>query len=75
MVVKDSIGNNLVNGDTVILTRSLKPKGSNITLKQGTTIRNIILRENIEEIDCKVNGSSIVLRTEFLKKLSLSYEL
>ncbi|MBK6445213.1 MAG: alkylphosphonate utilization protein [Bacteroidetes bacterium] len=68
MVVKDSIGNNLVNGDTVILTRSLKPKGSNITLKQGTTIRNIILRENIEEIDCKVNGSSIVLRTEFLKK-------
>jgi hypothetical protein len=48
--------------------KSLKVKGGNVTLKQGTTIKKIRLTDNNEEVDCKVDGMSIVLKTCFLKK-------
>ena len=66
---KDSNGAILKDGDTVTLIKDLKVKGANTTLKRGTTIRNIRLGFNPEEIECnaeKVKG--LVLRTEFLKK-------
>lgn len=66
--VKDSNGNPLNDGDTVSLIKSLKVKGGNVTLKQGTTIKKIRLTDNNEEVDCKVDGMSIVLKTCFLKK-------
>ncbi|TXK52604.1 PhnA protein [Pontibacter qinzhouensis] len=68
MEVKDSNGNILSEGDTVTLTKDLKVKGSSITLKRGKTIKNIRLTDNEEEIDCRVDGSNIVLKTCFLKK-------
>jgi protein PhnA len=68
LVVKDSNGNILADGDTVVLTKDLKVKGSTMTIKKGTTIKKIRLTDDADEIDCKVNGTSIVLRTEFLKK-------
>ena len=68
MDVKDSNGNILSEGDTVTLTKDLKVKGSSITLKRGKTIKNIRLTNNPEEIDCRVDGSNIVLKTCFLKK-------
>ncbi len=67
--VKDSNGTRLTDGDSVTLTKDLKVKGANVTLKRGTTIKNIRLTFNEEEIECnadKVKG--LVLRTEFLKK-------
>ena len=67
--VKDSNGTRLSNGDTVTLIKDLPVKGANVTLKRGTTIRNIRLTFNPDEIECnadKVKG--LVLRTEFLKK-------
>jgi protein PhnA len=70
LVVKDSNGNVLNDGDSVILIKSLKVKGGNVTLKQGTLVKKIRLTDNEEEVDCKVDGMSIVLRTEFLKKKS-----
>lgn len=66
--VKDSNGNILVDGDTVTLIKSLKVKGGGVTLKQGTTIKKIRLTDNDEEVDCKVDGMSVVLKTCFLKK-------
>jgi protein PhnA len=66
--VKDSNGNPLNEGDTVTLIKSLKVKGASATLKQGTTIKKIRLTDNDEEVDCKVDGMSIVLKTCFLKK-------
>jgi protein PhnA len=66
--VKDSNGNPLNDGDSVSLIKSLKVKGGNVTLKQGTTIKKIRLTDNDEEVDCKVDGMSIVLKTCFLKK-------
>lgn len=68
MEVKDSNGNILCDGDTVTVIKSLKVKGSSTVVKVGTTVKKIKLTENPDEVDCKVEGMSIVLRTEFLKK-------
>jgi len=68
METKDSNGNVLADGDSVTLTKDLKVKGSSIVLKRGKTVKNIKLTEDPAEVDCRVDGSSIVLRTEFLKK-------
>ncbi|GAB2987460.1 alkylphosphonate utilization protein [Mucilaginibacter puniceus] len=68
LIVKDSNGNILKDGDSVTLIKSLKVKGGGTTLKQGTLVKKIRLTDNDEEVDCKVDGMSIVLRTEFLKK-------
>lgn len=68
-IVKDSNGNPLADGDAVTLIKDLKVKGTSLTLKRGTLIRNIRLTGDLELIECnaeKVKG--LVLRTEFLKK-------
>jgi len=67
--VKDSNGTLLKDGDSVTLTKDLKVKGSPVTLKRGTLIKNIRLTDNEGEIECnadKVKG--LVLKTCFLKK-------
>jgi protein PhnA len=69
MEVKDSNGNTLNEGDSVTLIKDLKVKGSSLNLKRGTVIKKIRLTEDPAEVDCKVSGSSTVLRTEFLKKV------
>lgn len=66
--VKDSNGAELKDGDAVVVIKDLKVKGSSMVIKRGTKVRSIRLTENPEEVDCKIEGSSIVLRTEFLKK-------
>ena len=68
--VKDSNGAALANGDSVQVIKDLKVKGSSITLKRGTVIRNIRLTGDREEVECnadKVRG--LVLKTCFLKKV------
>ncbi|PIQ22425.1 MAG: PhnA protein [Cytophagales bacterium CG18_big_fil_WC_8_21_14_2_50_42_9] len=69
MEVKDSNGATLLEGDTVTLIKDLKVKGSSLTLKRGTVVKKIRLTDNAEEIDCRVNGTSLVLKTMFLKKV------
>ncbi|MDX2172076.1 MAG: zinc ribbon domain-containing protein YjdM [Bacteroidota bacterium] len=69
MEVKDSNGTLLNDGDSVTLIKDLKVKGSSLTLKRGTVVKKIKLTDDEQEIDCRINGSSIVLRTEFLKKV------
>jgi protein PhnA len=70
IVVRDSNGNVLVAGDTVVVIKDLKVKGSSIPLKQGTVIRNIRLveddPEHIEGNSEKIKG--LVLKTIFLRK-------
>lgn len=69
-VVRDSNGNPLAEGDTVVVIKDLKVKGSSIPLKQGTVIRNIRLveddPEHIEGHSDKIKG--LVLKTCFLRK-------
>jgi len=68
MEVKDATGKVLADGDTVTLTKDLKLKGTNTVIKRGTKVKNIRLTDDADEIDCRVNKMSIVLRTEFVKK-------
>lgn len=69
LVVKDTHGNRLYDGDSVTLIKDLTLRGSSQVIKIGTKVNKIKLTDNPEEIDCKINGTNIVLRTEFLKKL------
>lgn len=69
MNVKDSNGAELNEGDSVKLIKDLKVKGSSLTLKRGTVVKNIKLTDDEKEIDCRIDGSALVLKTEFLKKL------
>ena len=68
MEVKDSNGNLLVDGDSVSVIKDLKVKGSSDVIKRGTMVKNILLTDNPAEIDCRVNKTAMVLRTEFVKK-------
>ena len=67
-VAKDSNGTELVDGDAVTVIKDLKVKGSSMVIKRGTKVKSIRLTENPEEVDCKIDGNSIVLKTCFLKK-------
>ena len=67
-VARDSNGVELFDGDAVTVIKDLKVKGSSMVIKRGTKVRSIRLTENPEEVDCKIDGSSIVLKTCFLKK-------
>lgn len=67
--VKDSNGNVLNDGDKVVLIKDLPLRGTSRVYKRGTKVSGIKLTDNVDEVDCKIEGSSIVLRTEFLKKV------
>ena len=67
-VVKDANGNPLADGDAVILIKDLKVKGSSIVIKKGTKVKSIRIIEGDHDIDCKVDGVSLQLKSAFLKK-------
>lgn len=69
MVVKDSNGNVLNEGDSVTTTKDLDVKGSHLRIKRGTKIKNIRFTDDSGLIECVVDGSrGIILKTCFLKK-------
>jgi protein PhnA len=69
VVVRDSGGNILADGDSVTLIKDLKVKGANQTLKRGTLIKSIRLTGDDQEIDCRYEGiKGLVLRAEFVRK-------
>ena len=69
IIVKDSNGAKLADGDSVTLIKDLKVKGTSETLKRGTLVKNIRLTGNVDEIECNTKQvKGLVLRTEFLKK-------
>jgi protein PhnA len=68
MDTKDSNGTLLTDGDSVHVIKDLKVKGMSKTLKRGDVIKGIRLTSSPEEVECKVGGSHIVLKTCFLKK-------
>jgi protein PhnA len=68
LVPRDSNGAELFDGDAVTVIKDLKVKGSSMVIKRGTKVKSIRLTDNPEEVDCKIDGSGIVLKTCFLKK-------
>lgn len=69
VVVRDSVGNILADGDQVTLIKDLDVKGAGQTLRRGTLIKSIRLTGDPQEIDCRYEGiKGLVLRAEFVKK-------
>lgn len=69
LVVKDSNGTRLADGDAVTLIKDLKVKGTSVTLKRGTLVKHIRLTDDPDLIECNVQKvKGLVLRTEFVKK-------
>ena len=68
-VVKDANGNVLANGDSVVLIKDLKVKGSSITLKVGSKVKSIrLVGGGDHEVDCKMDAGSFMLKACFLRK-------
>lgn len=68
IITKDSNGNILENGDSVTLIKDLPVKGASLTLERGEKIKKIKLIDDPENIECKIGKSTLVLKTQFLKK-------
>ncbi|HRK98648.1 MAG TPA: zinc ribbon domain-containing protein YjdM [Alphaproteobacteria bacterium] len=70
MVIKDSNGQVLQDGDTVTVIKDLKVKGSSSVVKVGTKVKNIRLVAGDHDIDCKISGiGAMGLKSEFVKKV------
>jgi protein PhnA len=69
-LVKDSNGNVLQDGDTVIIIQDLKVKGATSALKKGTKVKNIrLVDDGIHNIDCNIPGfGAMSLKSEYVKK-------
>ncbi len=69
LVVLDSNGNPLQDGDSITVIKNLKVKGSSLVVKVGTKVKNIRLVEGDHNIDCKIDGiGAMQLKSEFVKK-------
>jgi len=67
--VKDANGNVLADGDSVVLIKDLKVKGSSITLKVGTKVKSIRLVGGDHEVDCRMDAGNFMLKACYLKKV------
>lgn len=69
LIVLDSNGNQLQDGDAVTIIKSLPVKGFANSIKVGTKVKNIRLVEGDHNIDCKIDGfGGMALKSEFVKK-------
>lgn len=69
--VRDANGNVLADGDSVIVIKDLKIKGSSSVVKGGTKVRNIRLQDASDghNIACKIDGiGAMNLKSEFVRK-------
>ncbi|WP_298766396.1 alkylphosphonate utilization protein [uncultured Polaribacter sp.] len=71
IIHRDANGAILQAGDTVVLIKDLKVKGSSMVAKQGTAVRRISLdHENAKYIEGKVGPTQIVIITDYVKKMA-----
>lgn len=69
LVVKDSNGNILKDGDTIVVIKDLPVKGAPKSIKAGTKVKNIRLTDGDHNIDCKIEGfGNMGLKSEFVRK-------
>jgi protein PhnA len=69
VIVRDSNGSQLNDGDSVTVIKDLKVKGTSETIKRGTLVKGIRLTGNAGEVECNTKQvKGLVLKTEFLKK-------
>jgi protein PhnA len=71
-IVRDAYGNELRDGDTITVIKTLKVKGSSAVVKIGTKVKNIRVVVGVggHDIDCRIDGiGSMQLKSEFVKKV------
>lgn len=68
-LIKDANGTILSDGDSVVLIKDLKVKGSSTTLKMGTKVKSIRLVDGDHEVDCKTDLGQFMLKACFLRKV------
>lgn len=72
LAIRDSNGTILNDGDSVIVIKDLKIKGSSSSVKSGTKVRGIRLSDGGDghNIACKIDGiGAINLKSEFVRKV------
>jgi protein PhnA len=68
-VIVDANGNELKDGDSVIVIKDLPVKGSSKSVKAGTKVKNIRLTDGDHNIDCKIEGfGAMSLKSQFVRK-------
>ena len=68
-IVKDANGNVLVSGDSAVVIKDLKVKGTSTTLKQGSKIKGIRIVDGDHEVDCKTDVGQMLLKACYLRKV------
>jgi protein PhnA len=69
LIVLDSNGNELRDGDSIIVIKDLPVKGAPRPVKAGTKVKNIRLSDGDHNIDCKIEGfGAMALKSEFVRK-------
>ncbi|MCW5517950.1 zinc ribbon domain-containing protein YjdM [Muriicola sp. Z0-33] len=67
--ILDANGNQLNDGDSVIVIKDLPVKGASKPIKAGTKVKNIRLTDGDHNIDCKVDGfGSMGLKSAFVRR-------
>lgn len=68
--VRDANGNLLQDGDSVVVIKDLKIKGSSSSVKVGTKVKRIRIIDGDHDIDCKIDGfGSMQLKSEYVRKV------
>jgi protein PhnA len=68
-VHKDCNGQLLEAGNSVVLIKTLDVKGSSLSAKLGTVVKNIrLVEDNTDQIEGKIEGQTIVILTKFVRK-------
>jgi protein PhnA len=69
IIHKDSNGNVLLDGDSVVLIKDLDVKGATFTAKRGAAVHNIkLVWDNPNQIEGRVENQHIVILTQYVKK-------
>ena len=69
VIIKDANGTPLNDGDSVVVIKDLKVKGTSAVIKVGTKVKNIRLVAGDHDIDCKITGiGAMKLKSIFVKK-------
>lgn len=67
--ILDANGNELKDGDTVVVIKDLPVKGSSKPVKAGTKVKNIRLVDGDHNISCKIDEfGAMGLKSEFVRK-------
>jgi protein PhnA len=69
-IIKDAHGTPLADGDSVLLIKDLKVKGSSTVIKKGSKVKGIrlVYDNGDHDVDCKTDQGQFILKSEFLKK-------